>query len=131
MHAVIALVLGVVWQRGRGRPSVLRVVQIEILRLVLNREVENICGILTRAAHVGLIGVWIEPLRPSVPAAGLGGVHHGERAAAIRRRPHAVEVDGDIRHHRLPRQLQQQGRIVERACRSVYDMTADTAVLAR
>ena len=135
MHAVIALELGIVRQRVDGGTAVLGVVQIKVVRLVEQREKEEIrvCSAgrsLTRAAHVGLVGSRVKALGPIVPAAGLRGVNQSEGLATIRRCPLLVKVNGDMRNLRLPTQLQEQRWVVKWTSRSIHNMSIDAAVLA-
>ena len=74
VHPVIALELGVIRNRVKRSPVVLAVVHIQIIGLVIQREIEEIGSGLPRAVHVGNT-VGPEALCPIVPAAGLGGVN--------------------------------------------------------
>ena len=138
VHAVVALVLRAVRKRVRRRAAVLRVVPIEVLRLVLQGVEERVNGVTTgvqarlaRAAHVRL-AVRAEALHPVVPARGIGVVDQRERRChAIGGHALLVQVDTDVRDQRLPAQLQQQLRGVERPGRGVDDVAVDRAGLAR
>jgi len=109
VHAVIALELGVVRQPRRGGSSAVLdvVVQIEIVRLVIQREKEEISGCacipsLPWAVHIGN-PIGPEALRPIVPTAGLGGVNQVEGLRnPIRRCFLLVQINGYTRHVRRP-----------------------------
>src|SRR5439155_1035486 len=47
---------------------------------------------------------------------------------AVGSQPLLVEVDLDVRNQRLPAELQEQLRIVERPCRRIDDMSVDPPV---
>ena len=138
VHTVVALVLCAVRQRGHGRTPVLRFVPVEVLRLVIQGIEERIAtgrrrrsDLLTRAIHVGL-AVRAETLRPIVPARGVGLVNQLQRLRhTVGGHAFLIQVDVDVRDQRLPAQLQQQLRVVERSGRGVYDVAVDRAGLIR
>src|ERR1019366_5628118 len=129
VHAVVALVLRVARQGVQSAPILQRGGEVEVVRLVIQREIENIAGRLARAVHVGH-AIGPETLRPVVPTAGLGGVNQRQGLAAIRRRPLLVKVDGYTRDQGLPNVLGAELRIVKWTGRGIDDMTPDTAILA-
>src|ERR1700692_4807773 len=131
VHAVIALELGVVWNRVGWRAPV--VVRIEVVRLVKQRKEEKIrnwssVSSLSWTVHIG-IAIGPETLRPSVKTGGQSCVDQFEGLAAIRRCSLLVKVHGDIRNLWLPFELHEQLRIVKWTGRSIHDMAIDTAVL--
>src|SRR5438045_9137675 len=110
-----------------GGTAVMGVVQIKVVRLVEQREKEEIrvCSAgrsLTRAAHVGLVGARIKALGPIVPAAGPRGVNQSKRLATIRRCRLLVTVNGDMRNVRFPTQLQERGWVIKWTSRSIANM---------
>src|SRR5207302_8173318 len=121
--AVVALELRVVGQRrlraGRVEPQ-----------LAVHQDLEERTRrVLPRAVHVRN-AVRTEALRPVVPARGLRGVDERQGGGAVLRRAFLVQVDLHARHTRLPAQLQQQSRVVERTRRGVDHVSLDAAVLA-
>ena len=117
MHAVIALELGVVGERGDSGPAVRGVVGVEVVGLVIQREIEEIAGGLAGAAHVGSYAIGAEALGKVVETAGGGGINQGKGLGAIGGRTLLVEVDGDMRNQRLPLGLDEQLRVVKAADR--------------
>src|SRR5579859_248094 len=132
MHAVIALELGVIRHCVQGGPIVLVVVGVEILRLVKQREVEDIsgCGCGRCAELPWAVHIWDavrpEALRPVVKTAGLGAINQFESLSdLICGYSLLVEVDGYARHQWLPAGLQEEGRVVKWAGRGVNDMAVN------
>src|SRR5271165_4748236 len=136
VHAVIALELGIVGQRGQCGPAVLGVVEVEVVGLIIQREIEEVwnrarAGSLARAVHVGRDAVGPEALGIIVPTAGLGGVDQLQGwGYAVGGKALLVKVDGDVRNQRFPLRLNEHLRIVKRTGRRINDMALDAAVFA-
>src|SRR5271165_2464830 len=136
VHAVIALELGIVGQRGQCGPAVLGVVEVEVVGLIIQREIEEVwnrarAGSLARAVHVGRDAVGPEALGIIVPTAGLGGVDQLQGwGYAVRRKAFLVKVDADMWNQRFPLRLNEHLRIVKRTGRRINDMALDAAVFA-
>src|SRR6267142_3253130 len=72
-----------------------------------------------------------ESLRETIKAAGQGVVDQGQGwGYLVGGKTFLVEVDLDVRNLRLPSELEQQGRVVKGTGRGIYDVAANTAVLA-
>ena len=112
----------------------LRVVEVEVLGLVIQRVEEQVCNragvrALTGAVHVARDAVGPEALRVIIPTAGLRCVHQRQGLSeAVGRKPFLVEVNSDVRNQRLPLRLNEHHGIVKRAGRCVDDMALDAAI---
>src|SRR5215472_4682302 len=108
----------------------LRVVQVQIAWLLIESEEERVRRSLARAVHIRNI-VRTESLSPIVPARCCSCVDEREALAAVGTSTFFIEVDRDVRHARLPAELQQECWIIERPGRGVNHVAADAAVLTR
>ena len=91
-------------------------------------EAERVRGILARAVHVWN-AVGAETLRPCIPAAGHGCVHHLKSLCTVGGGAFLIEVDSHIRDVRRPNGVDIQRRIVVRPRRGIHHFTANAAVL--
>ena len=131
VHAVIAFELGTVRNRVRRWPAVVAIVHIQVVRLVLQRKVEQIAGGLPGAVHIRETADGVETLRPVVPTGGRGMVHQREGGShPVRRKPFFVQVYRYVRHVRRPAHVQQELWIVKWARRSVVHFASDAPGLA-
>ena len=127
--AVVAL------EQRMVRKRRLRTRRVEPLLAVLQCREERAGGVLPGAVHVGnlrhAVGGKVEALRPVVPARRRRGVDQLQALGAVLGVDSLlVQVDLHARHARLPAQLQQERRIVERTRRGVDHLAGDAAVLA-
>ena len=119
-----------------SRSSVIRrVVRIQVVGLVVQREEEEVrrgaAGrALSGAVHVGH-AIRTKTLCPIIEAAGLGGINQLQgRSDVVCCHALLVEVDGDIGNERLPTELKEKRRVVERPGRGIDNVPADAAVFA-
>ncbi len=140
VHAVVALELGIVRQRGQRGPAVLGVVEVEVIRLVIQREEEQVrtyAGArgLARAVHVGdVIAIRIRRkpwAKSSKLLVWVVSTNCEGRRYAVRGNPFLVQVDGHMRNQRFPLRLNEHHRVVKGTGGGINDMALDAAVLAR
>src|SRR5215469_15130966 len=112
VHSVVTFVLRVIRKLSHRRTAVLRVVEVQIARLLVESEEERVRRSLARAVHVRN-AVRTEALSPIVPARRGRRVDERKTLAAIRTGAFVVEIDCHVRNSRLPTELQQESRIIE------------------